>query len=286
MMNSFVFCVVLFLVSLTSAGTEFSLARTKWSLLWAHNKARQAVQKANTVRAKSGWQPRAKYMANLIWDDGLAKNALQWAKQCRFGHSARSTSSLRSYGTKISNPRGVAGENIYYTTATPTDTIARNSANDWVAESQDWQYSTSGGSCRSGKKCGHYTQVVWANTKYVGCGMANCARTPAGGKYKTVTVCQYYPPGNYRGQAPYTRADDTPVLDFQPDEMQPDEFIPDEPQPAAVNLDYFIYALLGLVAINVAILVASSSNKCRSKSSSKTLGYGVVGTSETEEINV
>jgi len=39
---------------------------------------------------------------------------------------------------------------------------------------------------------GHYTQMVWKNTKEVGCGFAGSS-----------LVCRYSPPGNYFGQKPY-----------------------------------------------------------------------------------
>ena len=48
----------------------------------------------------------------------------------------------------------------------------------------------------SPQSCGHYTQVVWANTLSVGCGVAVC---PTG----TIVVCNYAPPGNYVGEKPY-----------------------------------------------------------------------------------
>jgi hypothetical protein len=44
--------------------------------------------------------------------------------------------------------------------------------------------------------CGHYTQIVWRNTKSVGCAVAR-------GKGVEVWVCNYDPPGNYAGQRPY-----------------------------------------------------------------------------------
>lgn len=46
------------------------------------------------------------------------------------------------------------------------------------------------------KVCGHYTQVVWKNSRYVGCGKAMAAN---GTLYY---VCNYYPAGNTGGR-PY-----------------------------------------------------------------------------------
>lgn len=45
---------------------------------------------------------------------------------------------------------------------------------------------------------GHYTQIVWRNTKQVGCGLAQ--DTTSGAFY---FVARYDPPGNVIGQPPY-----------------------------------------------------------------------------------
>lgn len=44
---------------------------------------------------------------------------------------------------------------------------------------------------------GEYTQMVWAGTKKVGCGMASC------GEKGTVWVCHFWPPGNVVGEVPF-----------------------------------------------------------------------------------
>ena len=40
-------------------------------------------------------------------------------------------------------------------------------------------------------------KIVWSNTTEVGCGMALCSDN------SQFWVCNYTPPGNYRGQKPY-----------------------------------------------------------------------------------
>jgi len=42
-------------------------------------------------------------------------------------------------------------------------------------------------------KTGHFTQVVWRDTRQVGCGMSQCNGLD-------VWICQYSPPGNVEGQ--------------------------------------------------------------------------------------
>ena len=47
-----------------------------------------------------------------------------------------------------------------------------------------------------GSVCGHFTQVVSTYSTHVGCGRARC-------KTAEVWVCNYAPPGNYKGVRPY-----------------------------------------------------------------------------------
>ena len=54
------------------------------------------------------------------------------------------------------------------------------------------------------KTTGHYTQVVWAETKMVGCGAISFKETLNGNVYFTKRyVCNYYPPGNFLNSPVY-----------------------------------------------------------------------------------
>jgi hypothetical protein len=44
----------------------------------------------------------------------------------------------------------------------------------------------------------HFTQVVWASSQRVGCGVARCSQD--GTFTSEIVVCKYSPPGNVAGQ--------------------------------------------------------------------------------------
>jgi pathogenesis-related protein 1 len=62
----------------------------------------------------------------------------------------------------------------------------------WGAESAD--YSPERDTCTPNRQCDHYTQIVWAATTEVGCGMAVCPTLDQ------LWVCNYRPKGNIRAR--------------------------------------------------------------------------------------
>jgi uncharacterized protein YkwD len=137
----------------------------------AQSPEQQMLDVHNAVRARVHVPP-------LTWSDHLADIARQWAKHLiasgEFAHSR--------------NPE--TGENLYEiqgASASP-DTVVKA----WAGEMKNYNYATN--ACSG--VCGHYTQIVWAATKEVGCAAAQKGR-------REVWVCEYSPPGNYVGRKPY-----------------------------------------------------------------------------------
>ena len=58
-------------------------------------------------------------------------------------------------------------------------------------------YSYDSNSCAPGEDCGHYTHIVWRDTREVGCGVAT------GADGSGVWVCNYNPAGNVDSESPY-----------------------------------------------------------------------------------
>jgi hypothetical protein len=92
------------------------------------------------------------------------------------------------------------------TDTTQTTALVEGAVQGWYAEISDYTFDT--GACVAGKMCGHYTQVVWADTTTLGCGATLCGADTAagldlGGNDVTILVCNYAPPGNVGSQQPY-----------------------------------------------------------------------------------
>jgi len=131
-----------------------------------------------TITVHNEWRAKVN-VSPLEWDETLAKTALKWARQlkkegCAFKHS-------RTKGL---------GENLFMGTTgfyNPKDVV-----DSWGNEIENYNYEDN--SCSG--VCGHYTQIVWATTKKVGCAKIKCDGND-------IWVCNYDPPGNWVGQKPY-----------------------------------------------------------------------------------
>ncbi|XP_028614871.1 GLIPR1-like protein 1 [Grammomys surdaster] len=145
----------------------------------------------NELRRKV--QPPASDMNHLTWDKSLAKLAKSWTRECKFSHNpcvSKRYGCLQEYD--------FIGENIYMG---PLDTRPEDVVTAWYNETIDYNYEKN--TCN--KTCGHYTQVVWANTFKIGCAVSNCPnlmKQTAG-----LFACNYAPAGNIKGFRPYKRGD-------------------------------------------------------------------------------
>ncbi len=95
------------------------------------------------------------------------------------------------------------GENIYSFGSSklfvPSSDSCKKAATDavskWYAEIANYQYSTPSLSSPKGV-VGHFTQVIWKGTEFVGCGFA-FSSVKVGKFYSSYIVCNYEKPGNY-----------------------------------------------------------------------------------------
>ncbi|QDE71896.1 hypothetical protein BHS09_35690 [Myxococcus xanthus] len=145
-------------------------------MLAAHNAARRSVSPAASPA-----------LEDLTWDEQATRTAKAYAARCQFSHNPN---------------RGNLGENL--TAASSSAMGAQGVVQGWVDEAAHYDHTAN--TCASGKVCGHYTQVVWRNTRALGCAVQECTtNSPFGSQFPkwSLWVCNYAPPGNYVGQRPY-----------------------------------------------------------------------------------
>jgi uncharacterized protein YkwD len=145
--------------------------------LFLANCAAQSAFVTDMLAAHNAARERVK-VASLTWSDKLAQRAEAWADvlltRKQFAHSPKSP-----YGENLFEIEGAAAS---------SSEVVR----EWASESRDYEYASN--KCRG--VCGHYTQIIWATTKEVGCAVARDS-------HREVWVCNYNPPGNWIGKRPY-----------------------------------------------------------------------------------
>lgn len=126
-------------------------------------------------------------VAPLHWNPSLAASARQWADHLsatqRFEHAPE----------RAADPEGEnlwAGTRGYYAVEAMVD--------GWVREKRYFRPGTFPYNSSTGRVAdvGHYTQLVWRQTRQVGCALASGTR-------EDVLVCRYAEAGNYLGERPF-----------------------------------------------------------------------------------
>jgi hypothetical protein len=123
----------------------------------------------------------------LEWSTALSRDAAVWAamlaKSGQFDHDPQ---------------RGVAapqGENLWM--GTKGSFSPEEMVQSWIDEKTSYRRGVFPNVSRTGNwsDVGHYTQIIWRDTKQVGCAQASGAE----GDY---LVCRYFPSGNWMGSDP------------------------------------------------------------------------------------
>lgn len=134
-------------------------------------------------------QPSASAMVPLKWDGNLKLVAEGYAAKCIWNHNPELEDT---------------GENLF--TGTGALDLER-ALEKWFLEKVDYNYDNN--SCDEDKMCGHYTQMVWADTHKLGCAVHVCAQMEGldWDEPTNFLVCNYFPAGNYEGVRPYVEGE-------------------------------------------------------------------------------
>uniref|UniRef100_A0A0N5BUY8 SCP domain-containing protein n=1 Tax=Strongyloides papillosus TaxID=174720 RepID=A0A0N5BUY8_STREA len=92
-------------------------------------------------------------------------------------------------GELIHDPDRRYGENL---AVMPSDEI-NDAIEFWYEEVKKYNFKKPG----FGMNTGHFTQVVWKDTKEIGCAIAKLTKKYSG---DFIICCKYYPPGNYHNE--------------------------------------------------------------------------------------
>ncbi len=125
-------------------------------------------------------------MQPLVWSQSLAAHARQWAEHlaasgCRLAHRPATGAWAGPYG-----------ENLFTGTAGYYGVI--DAVRAWESEKRFYRGEALDSS--NVAQVGHYTQLVWRDSRQVGCGKAEC-------QGRVIIVCNYSPPGNVLSETPY-----------------------------------------------------------------------------------
>lgn len=122
---------------------------------------------------------RARHCAPpLRWSTTVAAAAQGWADQ------------LNARGCAFEHSRGSYGENLMMF-APPGSVTPSQVADAWYGEVEQYDFGRPGFSMQTG----HFTQLVWAGSTELGCGVTEC-------NGREIWVCNYSPIGNMAGDFP------------------------------------------------------------------------------------
>ena len=169
------------LLLLTSFLTLFSVNDTTDELEHASTQSQEIQIDQNELLSRHNFYRKQVDAPALKWSDSLADYAQEWAnhlaKHCEMKHRPDADG---------------LGENIYWTSGERT---AKQVVDYWAQEEELFNHRRP--VYKSGKGYGHYTQIIWRETKYMGGAAANCKH---GGQ---IWVCNYDPPGNWEDERVY-----------------------------------------------------------------------------------
>ncbi|EEF40264.1 pathogenesis-related protein 1 [Ricinus communis] len=138
----------------------------------AQNSQKDYVAAHNEVRAELGLGP-------VRWNEKLALYARKYiqtkVETCILEHSNG------PYGENLAKGSGEGFSGV-------------DAVKLWADEKPNYDYLSN--SCAGGM-CGHYTQIIWRDTKEIGCAKTKCKDG------WTYISCNYDPPGNYIGERPF-----------------------------------------------------------------------------------
>lgn len=149
--------------------------------------------------ALAGFPPAAN-MQKLVWDDSLAEVAQAHANQCLLQHTPAHMRITTRFPITGQNLVGFRSGKAWSTSSRDIDRAVRT----WFDERRNYSPSIlKKFTQKVDAPVGHFTQVIWASTRYIGCGAATFNMKNAPKRMTRFYVCDYASPGNIAGERVY-----------------------------------------------------------------------------------
>ncbi|EGT37145.1 hypothetical protein CAEBREN_23933 [Caenorhabditis brenneri] len=171
----------LFILALVCVGAYANFGEGgKQGLLNGHNNMRSKIAKGQYV-ARGTKKESGTNMLKMKWDSSLESSAQGYANTCPTGHSTIPS----------------IGENLYYYWSgagiSNLDQFGSMAAAAWESEFQDYGWGSNKFTMSlANTGVGHATQMAWALTDKIGCGIKMCGPDASkGGMNRVAVVCHY-----------------------------------------------------------------------------------------------
>ncbi|CAD5222687.1 unnamed protein product [Bursaphelenchus okinawaensis] len=189
MRNLLFVLLIIFLANLAN-GRRFLNSAEQDVVTTKHNEIRSQVASGEYEGLNDEKLPSAADMIELVYDRGLETVAQKYAEQCDWEHSGSGGENLASF----------SGEHA-------KSDLLDMAVEMWFSESTYFNVTNVKRYQKQPEAMvGHFTQLVWAKTARLGCGVAHCdeiLNMDTHFNHGYVVVCKYHPPGNYKRKALY-----------------------------------------------------------------------------------
>jgi len=177
-----------------------------------HNRVRSETAQGKMTGKGNKKLPAASNLGPLKWSASLAQIATEWVEGCQFKHRPDCGGALKKTNPAPTDLSGYSqgddcGENMAAESSPASLDTVIDGIKRWAEEVKDYEYGIFPEEVKVYEKFGHFSAMIWADTKYVGCGVKKCPEDPPGG---TFLVCNYYPAGNMIGEVPYKKGNPPP----------------------------------------------------------------------------